>query len=132
MKVLFAAGLLVTLAGCASVDLTPKGRYAVATTEFTWKGETFKAGDHVVVTGRSGTFKPRDTGAATDVNAVPGKTGIVLGGAERDPSIRMSQSEPIQVALVRWDKQMWDGGGEPFELEPFEATIHSEYLDVVK
>lgn len=125
-----AAALLA--AGCQTVDLTPRSGYVVDATELTWKGVTLTAGDRVESTGRAGTFKPKDTGAEKDVNVVAGKTGVVLGGMKRNASVRVSETEPLQVALVRWDAQSWDAGGATLDLGEFEATIHVEYLKVVK
>jgi hypothetical protein len=122
-----AIALAFLAAGCASVDLTPARGRVVAATEFVWKGETFKAGKTVKITARAGTFKPSDTTHTGEVDAGPGQTGILLGGMEHPSGL-------TQVALVRFVPQAWRdlASGAQVELGEFEATIHSEYLDVQK
>lgn len=135
MRVLMmaAAATALMLAGCASVDLTPQSAYKVDAKEVVWKSTTFKAGDHVQIKALAGTFKPKDTGHSIEVRGETGRTGIVLGGVKRaDP---IDPNEPIQVVLVRFDEQAWrdtSSSGGPVTLKPFEATIHADYLEVVK
>jgi hypothetical protein len=76
---------------------------------------------------RAGTFKPSDTTHTGEVDAGPGQTGILLGGMEHPSAL-------TQVALVRFVPQAWRdlASGAQVELGEFEATIHSEYLDVQK
>ena len=81
----------------------------------------------------AGTFKPVDTGHSIEVRAEAGRTGIVLGGVKRaDP---VTKDEPIQVLLIRFDEQAWrdsSSSGGPVTLKPFEASIHADYVEVVK
>ncbi|MEZ4266517.1 MAG: hypothetical protein R3F39_09070 [Myxococcota bacterium] len=96
-----------------------------------WKGFTFRAGQKVRIENRAGTFKPVDTGAATDVVAAPGHLGVVLGGETRKPSAHFTPpaNEPIQLLRVRWFKQTWKTEtGASVPLGEFESTIHVEYL----
>ena len=82
-----------------------------------WDGR-FDAGDRVRIKSRAGTFKPDETGHATDVNANPGRTGTVV--------------RPIgELALIRFDPQTWDEfppTGATVDLKEFEATIHTSFL----
>ena len=134
MRVLGAIAFVAVMAtACASVDLTPHSAYKVDAKEVVWNSTTFKAGDHVRIKSVAGTFKPKDTGHSIEVRAEAGRTGIVLGGVKRaDP---IDPNEPIQVVLVRFDEQTWrdtSSSGGPVTLKPFEATIHADYLEVVK
>jgi len=130
MKLAFAALALLAASACASgPDLTPTSGIPLAATSLVYQGVTFAAGDHVRIKSRSGTFKPEETGYVIQINADPGKTGIVLGGVSRgDPN------ETIQVTLVRFDPQVWNdtsSNRSEVQLETFEARIHVSYLEKI-
>jgi hypothetical protein len=42
--------------------------------------------------------------------------------------------EPIQILRIKWDKQSWKESdtNKDILLDPFEATIHADYLEIVK
>ena len=130
----FAALAALCLAACASgPDLTPKSGIPADARLVVYKGVTFNAGDHVRIKSRAGTFKPTDTGYSIEVGADPGKTGIVLGGMKRAEPL--SASEPIQIVLVRFDPQNWTDASSaraPVPIASFEATIHADYLELLK
>ena len=131
MKFVFAALALLAASACATgPDLTPKSGVPVAATTITYEGRVFTAGDHVRTRSRAGTFKPKDTGNAIDVNADAGKTGILLGGIKRNDA-----DANIQVALVRFDPQTWNdtsSNQSEVQLETFEASIHVSYIEKVE
>lgn len=134
MKFVIAAIALLAASACASApagpDLTPTSGIALAATSVEYQGINFAAGDHVRIRSRSGTFKPEETGYVIQVNATPGKTGIILGGVSRG-----DQDEKIQVALVRFDPQTWNdtsSNQSEVQLETFEARIHVSYLEKVE
>jgi len=131
MKQLAAAMLFAAVAvgGCSSgPDLTPRSGIPVDAQSLTWEGKTFGAGDRIVTIKRAGTFKPADTGHASEINVDGGHGGLVLGGMHRDPRYA-KPGEAIQIALVRFDAQSWtDATGATVELGEFEATIHADYL----
>lgn len=134
MKFAFAALALLAASACASTpagpDLTPTSGIALAATSIEYQGITYTAGDHVRIKSRSGTFKPDETGYVIQVNATPGKTGIILGGVSRG-----DMDEKIQVALVRFDPQTWNdtsSNQSEVQLETFEAKIHVSYLEKVE
>jgi len=130
MRSVFAALAVLCAAACASgPDLTPKSGVPVDATTVTYKDHTFTAGDHVRIRQTAGLFRPKDTGNVIDIRAETGRTGIVLGGMKRtDPN------EAIQVLLIRFDAQTWhDTSSSQAEvaLEPFEATIHADYIEAL-
>ncbi len=99
----------------------------------TWKGTEFRYGDRIKLKSRAGTFKPKDTGHSVEINAGPGQTGTILGGVERQGTLGYNASEPIQVVIVRWDKQVWEewSAKEPqktVSLNEFKASVHCDYL----
>lgn len=127
MRVLGLIAIAAMMMACSTVDLTPQSGYQVGATEIQNKGRTFRAGDHVVIKTRAGTFKPKDTRHSIDISAEPGRTGIVLGGVK--PASGSMQSA---VLLVRFDAQVWhDTSSSMAEvaLESFEATIHADYME---
>lgn len=131
MKFAFAALALLAMSACATgPDLTPTSGIPIAATSIVYQGVTLKAGDHVRIKSRSGTFKPEDTGYVIQINADPGKTGILLGGVSRgDPN------ETVQVALVRFDPQTWNdtsSNRSEVQIGAFEAKIHVSYLEKVE
>jgi hypothetical protein len=109
-----------------------KGEQGAAAVE--WGGMSFRAGDRVRIRKWAGTFKPSETGAASDVQANAGRTGIVLRAEKRvsDQFTRIDPAEPLQIVRVRWLPQRWNVSGDhTIALEAFEATIHVSYLEVV-
>lgn len=134
MKFAFAALALLAASACASTpagpDLTPTSGIPIAATSIEYQGVTFKAGDHVRIKSRSGTFKPEETGYVIQINADAGKTGIVLGGVVRD-----NPGEKIQVVLVRFDPQVWNdtsSNRSEVQIGAFEGRIHVSYLEKVE
>jgi hypothetical protein len=134
MKFAFAALALLAVSACASTpagpDLTPTSGIPLAATSIVYQGVTFKAGDHVRIKSRAGTFKPADTGYVIQINADPGKTGILLGGVSRG-----NATEAVQIALVRFDPQVWNdtsSNRSEVQIETFEASIHVSYLEKVE
>jgi len=101
----------------------------------TWEGKTFHTGDTVRIFKWAGTFKPSDTGYPDDIDAGPSRTGVVLGGEKRKDSwhLRIDQAEPIQIVRVRWHRQTWKVNlqDQTIVLEPFEATIHADHIEVL-
>lgn len=130
MRVLGVMAMAAALAACASVDLTPHSAYKLDATVVSYKGATFKAGDHVVIKSRAGTFKPKDTGHSIEIIAERDRTGIVLGGVKRADA----PADPIQIVLIRFDEQVWrdtSSSNAEVTLKPFEATIHADYVEAV-
>lgn len=131
MRSILAALAILGAGACASgPDLTPKSGVPVDATTVTYKGQTFKAGDHIRIKSTAGTYKPKDTGYVIEIRAEPGRTGIVLGGMKRaDP---IYPNEPIQILLIRYDAQKWrdtSSSGAEVMIEPFESTIHADYVE---
>lgn len=91
-----------------------------------WKGKSFSKGDRIRIYKRAGTFKPNETSHKMEVCADKGATGTFLGGKKRDP-----ESDEVQLAVVRWDKQEWkeDKGNSKVALNNFVAIIHVDYLE---
>ena len=118
VKVLAWAGVLLVAAGaCALPQPTPPTEETPAAAV-----DMFAPGARVMIKSRSGTFKPVDTGHATEVNGAAGKTGSVV--TKLGESVR-----------VRFDAQAWDEfppNGVTVQLQPFEATIHASYLGPAK
>lgn len=133
MRSVFAALAVLYAASCASgPDLTPRSGIPVDAVVVTYKDHTFSAGDHVRIRQTAGLFRPKDTGNVIDIRAETGRTGIVLGGMKRaEPA---DANEPIQILLIRFDAQTWhDTSSSQTEvmLEPFEATIHADYIEAL-
>ena len=65
-----------------------------------------------------------------------GRTGTVIRGEKRQATsyFKPDPDEPIQILLVRWDRQTWTENGtrKRVTLGPFESTIHADYLRVVR
>lgn len=91
-----------------------------------WKGKSFSNGDRIRIFKKCGTFKPNETGHKTEVWGDEGATGTFLGGKKRDP-----ESNEVQLAVVRWDKQEWweYKRNRKVTLNNFVATIHVDYLE---
>ena len=100
----------------------------------TWRGKTIRKGDTVRIFKWAGTFKPAETGYPHEIDAAPYRTGIVLGGETRQPSLHLDvdPAEPIQIVRVRWHRQSWkvNGRDQTVELGEFETTIHVDHLEV--
>ena len=133
MRSVFAALAVLCATACATgPDLTPQSGIPVDATSVIYKDHTYTAGYHVRIRQTAGTFKPKDTGNVIDIRAETGRTGIVLGGMKStNPE---SADDPIQILLVRFDPQMWhDTSSSQAEvtLEPFEATIHADYMEAL-
>ena len=101
----------------------------------TWEGRTFRTGDTVRIFKWAGTFKPSETGYPDEIDAAPFRTGVVLGGEKRKDSwhLRIDPAEPIQIVRVRWHRQTWKVNlkDQTILLEPFEATIHADHIEVL-
>jgi len=93
-----------------------------------YQGATFRAGDRIRVRLRAGTFKPRETGYPREVVVGAGRTGEVVC------FVRRGNGPAFILARVRWDRQAWPvyRSGGTVALEPFEATIHVDYLEVIR
>lgn len=103
---------------------------AISTDVVVFEGVTVRAGDHVRIRKRAGTFKPGETGHSVEVVAEAGRTGVALGGVRREGF----GDETIRVVLVRFDPQVWREWPNPMDeaaLSAFEATIHIEHIAVV-
>ena len=100
----------------------------------TWRGKTIRKGDTVRIYKWAGTFKPDETGYPHEIDAAPYRTGIVLGGEQRQNTFHLDidPAEPIQIVRVRWHRQSWkvNGRDQTIELGEFEATIHVDHLEV--
>jgi hypothetical protein len=90
----------------------------------------------VRVTSLAGTVKPDESGHPTELNLSTGKIGTVIRGEKRQPSSYFTPdpNEPIQILRIRWDKQTWTENGtrKLVKLDKFEATVHADYLRVIK
>lgn len=104
--------------------------------EVVWEGRKFRRGDRVRVTSWAGTIKPDESGHPAELNADAGRTGTVIRGEKRQATsyFKPDPDEPIQILLVKWDRQTWteNGGGKRVTLGPFESTIHADYLRVIR
>lgn len=104
--------------------------------EVVWQGRKFRRGDRVRVTSWAGTIKPDESGHPAELNADAGRTGTVIRGAKRQATsyFRPDPDEPIQILLVKWDRQTWteNGTAKRVALGAFESTIHADYLKVIK
>lgn len=104
--------------------------------EVVWEGRKFRRGDRVRVTSWAGTIKPDESGHGAELNADVGRTGTVIRGEKRQATsyFKPDPDEPIQILLVRWDRQTWteNGSRKRVTLAPFESTIHADYLRVVR
>ena len=113
----FAAILVVLTSACAPAStVAPAPDAAIVTSNI------IATGARVRVKSRSGTFKPIDTGHATEVNVTAGKTGAVM----------QVLGESVRV---RFDAQVWDEfppTGATVQLQEFEATLHISYLQTVR
>ena len=134
-------GILAAVAHRSNIRATEEARRADAAagrvhSVVTWEGQAFQSGDRVRIVRWAGTFKPRDTGFSAEIEAEPGRIGIVLAGERRISSDHMTidPAEPIQIVRVRWDAQRWRvvGRTESVELKGFEATIHVSYLEIIR
>ena len=118
--------------------------------EMIWQGKIFRKGDRVKINEEAGVFDPQETGHKTGIIAATGKTGTIVRGVKRQENqfIKPASDEPIQMALVKWDKQEWNETidedsplyldendnftpGKKVKLKSFEAPIHVDYLNVV-
>ena len=104
--------------------------------EVVWQGREFRRGDRVRVTSWAGTIKPDESGHPAELNADAGRTGTVIRGAKRQATsyFKPDPDEPIQILLVKWDRQTWteNGTAKRVTLGVFESTIHADYLKVIK
>ena len=120
----------------ANGDAASQSRQAAGQVEVVWQGRKFRRGDRVRVTSWAGTIKPDESGHGAELNADAGRTGTVVRGEKRQATsyFRPDPDEPIQILLVRWDRQTWteNGSRRRVTLAPFESTIHADYLRVVR
>ena len=104
--------------------------------EVVWQGRKFRRGDRVRVTSWAGTIKPDESGHTAELNADAGRTGTVIRGEKRQATsyFKPDPNEPIQILLIRWDRQTWteNGSAKRVTLDAFESTIHADYLKVIK
>ena len=111
-------------------------RQAPRAVEVVWQGREFRRGDRVRVTSWAGTIKPDESGHPAELNADAGRTGTVIRGAKRQATsyFKPDPDEPIQILLVKWDRQTWteNGTAKRVALGAFESTIHADYLKVIK
>jgi hypothetical protein len=131
-------GIFIGVAGIIGivVERRAANRQAERIRAMTWREEsprTLQPGDRVRIARRAGTFKPAETGAASEVVAGHGQTGVVVGWEKRqsDGCPRIDPHEPLQIVRVRWSPQRWKEFGLAdrwIELPEFEATIHVSYL----
>jgi hypothetical protein len=109
---------------------------AASKVEVVWQGKRFRRGDRVRVTSYAGTIKPDESGYEAEINADAGRTGTVIRGAKRQTRsyFKPDPREPLQVLLIRWDRQTWtrNDTAQTVTLEEFESTIHADYLKVIK
>ena len=116
----------------ASEPVRELGRNLVAS----WKGKMFCKGDRVRIVIPAGIRKPSATGHYTGVYSRPGQTGTVVRGEKRKATsyVTPDPDEPIQVVLVKWDRQQWMERGcvQRVTLDEFEDTIHVSYLEVIE
>lgn len=118
--------------------------------EIIWQGKTFRKGDRVKINEEAGVFSTQETKHRMEIIAAVGKTGTVIRGVNREANqfINPKPDEPIQMALIKWDKQEWNETidedspqyidendnftpGRKVKLKSFEAVIHADYLDVI-
>jgi hypothetical protein len=101
-----------------------------------WEKRTFHRGDRVRIVKRAGTFKPEETRFSAEIEAGAGHLGTILAGERRQSTDYMTidPAEPVQIVRVRWDRQRWAvyDREQQVDLDPFEATIHVSYLEVVR
>ena len=113
-----------------------KQKKAPRAVEVVWQGREFRRGDRVRVTSWAGTIKPDESGHPAELNADAGRTGTVIRGAKRQATsyFKPDPDEPIQILLVKWDRQTWteNGTAKRVTLGVFESTIHADYLKVIK
>ena len=111
-------------------------RPATRAVEVVWQGRAFRRGDRVRVTSWAGTIKPGESGHPAELNADAGRTGTVIRGEKRQATsyFRPDPDEPIQILLVKWDRQTWteNGTARRVTLGAFESTIHADYLKVIR
>lgn len=100
-----------------------------------WEGKSFCKGDRVRIYKLAGTIKPEESGHPEEIELGLGNTGTFLGGVKRTKSKHFTPepNEPIQLALVKWDKQVWveHNTGKKIPLQGFVGAIHADYLELV-
>jgi hypothetical protein len=119
-----------------AVQVPPAQQACKVASVLTWNGKVFRAGDRVQVYKQCGAYGPEKTGVGSVKASIgKGRDGtFVRGEQRRSDYVTLDPNRPIEIAVVRWDKQtwfVWKGPGR-IKLPEFEATIHPDYLEVKK